>query len=127
MSKQTRRFLWIALAALLFLVGCQASANPQDSNSEAYGPALPPGAAQPAPTATSAGPILATVAEVSRISPKEVRDLQMVGQPVVIVDSRDLQYYEQGHIRGAISLPTDEVEIRYRELPQDTKIVFYCT
>ena len=127
MSKQTRTLFWIVLAALLFLVGCRASANQPDSNSGVYGPALPPGAAQPASTATSAGPIPATVADVPRISPKEVRDLQMVGQSVVIVDTRDLQYYEQGHIRGAISLPSDEVEIRYRELPQDAKIVFYCT
>ena len=127
MLRQKRTLFLIVLAAMLVLAGCQASANQPEASPGAYGPAPLPQVAQPASTATPATLTLATVADVPRITPKEVRDLQMVGRSVVIADSRDLQYYNQGHIRGAISMPEDEIEIRYRDLPQDAKIVFYCT
>jgi rhodanese-related sulfurtransferase len=45
---------------------------------------------------------------------------------VVLVDVRPEQEYEAGHIRGARSIPLEELERRLAELPPDTEIVAYC-
>ena len=45
---------------------------------------------------------------------------------VVVVDVRPTEEFEAGHIRGARSLPLDELEDRLAELPADREIVAYC-
>ncbi len=45
---------------------------------------------------------------------------------VIIIDVRPVDEYESGHLRGAISIPLDELETRVAELPQDREIVAYC-
>lgn len=45
---------------------------------------------------------------------------------VVVVDARPLVEYRQGHIVGALSIPTDELADRLKELPEDREIVAYC-
>jgi DNA-binding transcriptional ArsR family regulator/rhodanese-related sulfurtransferase len=45
---------------------------------------------------------------------------------VVVVDVRPRLEYEAGHIRGALSIPFDELERRLEELPGDVDIVAYC-
>lgn len=45
---------------------------------------------------------------------------------VVVLDVRPGQEYRAGHVAGAISLPSDELEERLAELPQDKPVVAYC-
>ncbi len=45
---------------------------------------------------------------------------------VVLVDVRPAEEYEAGHIRGARSIPLDELEDRLAELPRDREVVAYC-
>jgi rhodanese-related sulfurtransferase len=45
---------------------------------------------------------------------------------VVVIDVRPPEEYRAGHIRGALSLPLDELEARIRELPARKEIVAYC-
>ena len=45
---------------------------------------------------------------------------------VVLVDVRPPEEFEAGHIRGARSIPLDELEDRLAELPADSEIVAYC-
>ena len=45
---------------------------------------------------------------------------------VTIIDVRPHEEYVCGHIRGAISVPMDELEARLAELPSDQEIVAYC-
>ena len=45
---------------------------------------------------------------------------------VTIIDVRPHEEYLNGHIRGAISIPIDELEDRVAELPSDQEIVAYC-
>lgn len=45
---------------------------------------------------------------------------------VVLVDVRPLEEYEAGHIKGARSIPIDELEDRLAELPADREVVAYC-
>lgn len=44
----------------------------------------------------------------------------------VVVDVRPTEEYESAHIRGAISVPLDELARRLRELPRTKLIVAYC-
>jgi rhodanese-related sulfurtransferase len=45
---------------------------------------------------------------------------------VVLVDVRPADEFDAGHIRGAISIPLDELDERVAELPEDSEIVAYC-
>lgn len=46
---------------------------------------------------------------------------------VLIVDTRNEPSFKQGHIRGAILIPTGEFASRADELPKSKMIVTYCT
>jgi rhodanese-related sulfurtransferase len=45
---------------------------------------------------------------------------------VVLVDVRPAEEFEAGHIKGARSIPLEELEDRLAELPPDREIVAYC-
>jgi rhodanese-related sulfurtransferase len=45
---------------------------------------------------------------------------------VVLVDVRPREEFEAGHIRGARSIPLDELEQRLAELPAEREVVAYC-
>ncbi len=47
-------------------------------------------------------------------------------EDVVVLDVRPRSEFEAGHIRGARSVPHDELAARLRELPKDVEIVAYC-
>jgi rhodanese-related sulfurtransferase len=45
---------------------------------------------------------------------------------IVLVDVRPAEEFAAGHIRGARSIPIDELEGRLAELPADREVVAYC-
>lgn len=45
----------------------------------------------------------------------------------VFVDTRAEIAYKQEHIKGAINLPMEAVEMRYKEIPTGKKIIAYCS
>jgi rhodanese-related sulfurtransferase len=45
---------------------------------------------------------------------------------LLLVDVRDRDDYEEEHIKGAISIPLREVNMRARTLESDREIVVYC-
>jgi rhodanese-related sulfurtransferase/DNA-binding transcriptional ArsR family regulator len=45
---------------------------------------------------------------------------------VTVLDVRPAEEYAAGHIRGAVSVPLDELAYRLAELPDDGQIVAYC-
>ncbi len=45
---------------------------------------------------------------------------------LVLLDMRDREDYRRGHIEGATSMPLEEIDKRYRDLPRDREIVTYC-
>jgi DNA-binding transcriptional ArsR family regulator len=45
---------------------------------------------------------------------------------LVVIDVRPTVEFEAGHIRGARSIPIDELERRLGELPQEADVVAYC-
>jgi rhodanese-related sulfurtransferase len=44
-----------------------------------------------------------------------------------IIDVRDPEEFEQGHVSGAVNLPIDDLEDKVDELPSDKPIVFVCS
>jgi len=45
---------------------------------------------------------------------------------LVLLDMRDREDYRRGHIEGAISMPLEEIDKRFPDLPRDKDIVTYC-
>lgn len=43
-----------------------------------------------------------------------------------IIDTRPLPQYEMGHIKGAVSIPTEAMRSRLSEIPKDKRIILYC-
>jgi predicted sulfurtransferase len=63
---------------------------------------------------------------VRRVTPAEVRAALEKGE-AVIVDVRGSGAYEAGHIKGARSMPTDQLLSRIGELPRDKMVITYCS
>jgi 3-mercaptopyruvate sulfurtransferase SseA len=63
---------------------------------------------------------------VRRITPAEVRAALEKGE-AVIVDVRGQGSYEAGHVKGALSIPFNEILSRTSELPRDKMIITYCS
>ena len=45
---------------------------------------------------------------------------------VVVVDVRRPDEYAEGHVKGALYIPVDDVLARIDELPKDKKLLFIC-
>lgn len=64
--------------------------------------------------------------DVPRIPVAEARE-RLDNGTAVIVDVRSPQQYAEAHVPDALSIPLDEIQSRYRELPADAEIITYCT
>ena len=108
---------WVFLLVTATLVACQA-------------PPTPTSVSAPTPVlgqrANGGDALPQTREDVPRIALDQLRDLLASPRKIAVIDTRSRAEYEAGHIRGAISMPSAEVESRYRELPVGTKIVTYC-
>lgn len=45
----------------------------------------------------------------------------------VFVDTRPEAVYRTEHVKGAINIPIEAVELRYTEIPPGKKIIAYCS
>lgn len=64
--------------------------------------------------------------DVPRISLEQLKEKLDAGADIVIVDVRSKEDFDEGHIPGAVSIPWEEIEARYTELPRDKEIITYC-
>ena len=67
-----------------------------------------------------------TMETARRITAQELHKLWQKDE-VLIVDTRNEPSFKQGHIRGAILIPSSEFSSRADELPKSKMIVTYCT
>lgn len=63
---------------------------------------------------------------VRRITPAEARAAQEKGT-AIIIDTRNEQAFNSGHIKGAKLMASNEVAARIKELPRDKMIIMYCS
>lgn len=66
--------------------------------------------------------------EPDTLEPVGTADLlaRMESEDVVVLDVRPGDEYAAGHLPGALSIPTSELERRLAELPRDREVVAYC-
>ena len=79
--------------------------------------------------AGSSGPAAASATPadgIRRVTVPELRDLVAQNQ-AVIIDVRNADAYNAGHIRGAKLMPVGEILKYVNELPKDKLIVTYCS
>lgn len=79
-------------------------------------------AAKPAPSVVTQAP----AEEARRVTTDELKKMLDSGKAVVY-DTRAKAAYDAEHIKGSLSMPSNEVAERAGELPKDKTIVFYCT
>jgi len=63
---------------------------------------------------------------VRRVGPAELKEM-IDGGKTVVYDTRARSSYDYEHIKGALSMPHEEVSGRAGEFPKDKTLVFYCT
>ncbi len=120
----------VGAIAVLGLVGwaLSRSLNAPATRPAAVEPAgisAPLTAAPPAPNASEADEEAAKAA-IPRVSPQDLRQ-RIEKNEVTVIDVRDKQSYDSGHIKGAMHIPLASTEAYLSYVPRDKPIVTYCT
>lgn len=73
--------------------------------------------------------ILAADDGVPRITREELKTKMDKGQDIIVLDVRTERSYSGSKvkIKGAARISPDEIEAKYKDLPQDREIITYCT
>ena len=116
--------LALAVPAASGLAGCRPT---DDAGNRNAGPAPNRAAADTATTTKPpvAAPDAAPAEEARRITIDEARAAFERGE-AVFVDVRGEDAFRQGHIRGALSIPTGTAAQHADKLPKDKLIITYC-
>jgi 3-mercaptopyruvate sulfurtransferase SseA len=64
--------------------------------------------------------------EVPRVRLEDAKAAQNL-QTAVFVDVRGKEFFDSGHISGALSIPEEELPEKLSELNKDDWIITYCT
>lgn len=66
---------------------------------------------------------------IDRITPQALRERQLAGDPVSVVDVRHELDFEADPttIPGALHIPAEQIKRRHREIPRNVEVVLYCT
>jgi len=71
--------------------------------------------------------ILDNPGQIPRISASELKSKMASASNLIVVDVRSKKEYEEMHIVGSISLPSEEISQRFNDLQGYKLIVTYCT
>ncbi|SKU32143.1 ArsR family transcriptional regulator [Mycobacteroides abscessus subsp. abscessus] len=63
--------------------------------------------------------------DVEAIGPDELLERTKKAE-VILIDVRPREEFEAGHLTGAVNIPLDELDSRFRDLPRAANIVAYC-
>jgi len=98
-----KSLLIVFLISLGFLMGCYAQGQPKGDGK-------------------------ASAAAPKKISAEQAKDMMDKGGPCTLVDVRTAGEFKEGHIKGAVLIPVDEITSRAeKELPdKNAAIVVYC-
>jgi hypothetical protein len=118
----SRRFFIPAALALLAAVALLGACKATDTAGNTSAGATQAAGKSNAPTGTTE----VHADGVRRVTVGELEKLLADGGTVVY-DTRARTAYDAEHVKGALSMPYDEVEKRAGELPKDKTLVFYCT
>lgn len=60
------------------------------------------------------------------VTPATVQQWLAQGQPVCVVDVREVEEYQQAHVAGSVLIPLGTLAQRLHELPTDRPLVVMC-
>lgn len=107
----------VCAAAITFSAACTSGDRAEAGRADANTPAEV-ATTTPAPAATPGDSVRrSTIAETQQALEKGT---------AIVVDVRPKTQYDQGHIKGSVSIPRDELSKRLSELPKDKLVIFYC-
>jgi len=66
---------------------------------------------------------VATVERTTLAQAKSAYD----SRSAIFLDVRDVEFYAESHVTGAVNLPFGDLETRYRQLDSSRWIIAYCT
>lgn len=117
----------------VFLTGCQSGSPDTAKNTPANAPANAARTPESKPAANAAVPAkdgatagTMTIENAPRITLAEAKKEFDAGN-VVFVDTRAAVTFSQGHVKGAINVPMEAFEQRWKEIPTGKKIIAYCS
>ena len=61
----------------------------------------------------------------TRVTAEEAKTM-LDSEDAIVIDVRNKDEWEEGHVAGATWLPVEEVMPRYGELPTEGKLLFIC-
>jgi len=64
--------------------------------------------------------------DLQNMKPQDLQSLIADGKQILILDVRQKNEYDAGHIDGAVLIPLQALSDRLAELPKDKQIVVYC-
>jgi rhodanese-related sulfurtransferase len=71
--------------------------------------------------------VLEAKQRIREITPSEVREMVASGEPIAIIDVREPNEWNLGHLPGAVHLPRGTIETKGEALiPRDRAVVLYC-
>ncbi|KPU45321.1 thiosulfate sulfurtransferase PspE precursor [Oxobacter pfennigii] len=131
-SKRHCKLLSVVLTLTVFLgilAGC--TSNNQPSNSQPTKATEPTKAAEPTKTdvvADAANAYFANMgSDTYKIPEKDFVAKVKANEPMFILDIRQADVYEKGHIKGAVNLPWGTaISDNLTKLPKDKPIMVYC-
>ena len=64
---------------------------------------------------------------ITEVTPQDVRDMQARGDDVVLLDVREPNEWNLGHVPGAIHIPRGILESNVESrVPRERRVVIYC-
>lgn len=69
---------------------------------------------------------LLTIMKIVEIYPKELKTLLSQKSNFFLIDVRDPEEYEEGHIKGSILIPVHVISERIKGIKKDKHLVTYC-
>ncbi len=117
--------LIIAIFATAFFTACQQASVESKPETANQIPAVTVTPTNTAPVAPGATPV-APNDGVPRITLEDAKKAFDKGG-VLFIDTRAEPAYKTEYIKGAINIPVETIEDRYKEIPKDKKVIAYCS
>lgn len=119
--------LLIAVFATALFTACQNASVESKPETANQVPAVTYTPTNTAPvTSTNTVAPVAPTDGAPRISLEDAKKAYDKGG-VLFIDTRADSAYKTEHIKGAINIPVETIENRYKDVPKDKKVIAYCS